>query len=54
VDWSILGSQIDQVHPGGTRRRKMQFEARMTCQPALDGRVFMGGVIVQNNMDVLA
>src|ERR1700746_749705 len=24
----------------------MQLEARMACQPALDGRMFMGGVIV--------
>ena len=26
----------------------------MTCQPALDGRVLMGGVIIQNDVDVLA
>jgi hypothetical protein len=26
----------------------------MTRQPALDGRMFMGGVIVQNDVDVLA
>src|SRR5215469_8607236 len=32
----------------------MQLEARMTCQPALDGRVLMGGVIIQNDVDVLA
>src|SRR6266478_745719 len=32
----------------------MQLEARMACQPALDGRMFMGGVIVQNDVDVLA
>ena len=31
----------------------MQLEARMTCQPALDGWMFMGGVIVQNDVDVL-
>src|SRR6201984_2970267 len=32
----------------------MQLEARMACQPALDGRMFMGGVIVQNDVDMLA
>src|ERR1700746_837799 len=32
----------------------MQLEARMTSQPALDDRMFMGGVIVQNDVDVLA
>ena len=31
----------------------MQFEARMTCQPAFDDRMFMGGVIIQNDVDVL-
>ena len=31
----------------------MQFEARMTCQPALDDRMFMGGVIIQNDVDML-
>ena len=32
----------------------MQLEARMACQPTLDGGMFMGGVIVQNDVDVLA
>lgn len=32
----------------------MQLEAWMTSQPALDDRMFMGGVIVQNDVDVLA
>src|SRR5215469_311705 len=32
----------------------MQLEARMTSQPALDDRMFMGGIIVQNDVDVLA
>jgi hypothetical protein len=31
----------------------MQLEARMTYKPALDGRAFMAGVIVQNDVDVL-
>src|SRR5271165_5507858 len=45
---------FDQVHPGRTGGRKMQLEARMACQPALDDGMFMGGVIVQNDMNVLA
>jgi len=32
----------------------MQLEARTACQPALDGRMFMGGVIVQNDVNMLA
>jgi hypothetical protein len=32
----------------------MQFEARMAYQPALDSWMFMGGVIVQNDVVVLA
>jgi hypothetical protein len=45
---------LDQVHPGGAGGRKMQFETRMARQPALDDRMFMGGVVVQNDVDVLA
>src|ERR1700751_591840 len=45
---------FDQIHPGRTRARKMQPEARMACQPALDGRMFRGRVIVQNYVDMLA
>ena len=45
---------FDQIHPGRTGGRKMQLEARMACQPALDDGMFMGGVIVQNDVDVLA
>lgn len=45
---------FDQVHPGRTGGGKMQLEARMTCQPALDDRMFMGGVIAQDDVDVLA
>jgi hypothetical protein len=29
----------------------MQFEARMTRQPAIADRMFMGGVIIQNDVD---
>ena len=32
----------------------MQLEARMACQPALDEGMFVGGVVVQNDMNVLA
>ena len=32
----------------------MQFEARMTRQPAFNDRMLMGGVIIQNDVDVLA
>jgi hypothetical protein len=32
----------------------MQLGARMTCQPAFDDRMFMVGVIIQNDVDVLA
>ena len=32
----------------------MQFEARMTRQPAFNDRMLMGGVIIQNDVDALA
>src|ERR1700722_16684368 len=32
----------------------MQFEARMTRQPAFNDRMLMGGVIIKNDMDALA
>jgi hypothetical protein len=32
----------------------MQFEARITGQPAFDALVLMGEVIIQNDVDVLA
>ena len=31
----------------------MQLKAGMACQPALDDGMFMGGVVVQNDVDVL-
>src|SRR5580692_8117373 len=32
----------------------MQFEARMTRQPAFNDRMLVGGVIIQNDVDALA
>src|SRR6201998_1610262 len=32
----------------------MQFEARMTRQPAFNDRMLMGGVIIQDDVDALA
>src|SRR5258705_10968923 len=32
----------------------MQFEARMTRQPAFNDRMLMSGVIIQNDVDTLA
>ena len=41
---------FDQVEPGGAGRREVQMKARMTQQPALDGRGFVGAVIVDDQM----
>jgi hypothetical protein len=42
---------FDQIEPGGAGRREVQVEAWMTQQPALDGRGFMGGVIVDDQVE---
>ncbi len=40
-----------QVEPGRARRREVEMKARMTQQPTLDGRGFVGGVIVDDQME---
>ena len=40
-----------QVEPGRARRREVEMKARMPQQPTLDGRGFVGGVIVDDQME---
>ena len=52
----LLGDHIepdlDLVQPGGVGRRQMDMEARMRGQPAPDPRVFVSGVVVDDQMDI--
>ena len=41
---------LDEVQPGATRRNEVQMAARMTGQPAVDGRTSMGTRIVEHQM----
>ncbi len=50
----IAEEALDHIHPGGTGWGKVQFETRMAFQPTPDARMFVSGVIVQNDVDVLA
>lgn len=38
--------------PGSRGRREVQMEARMLLEPALDGRRLMGGVVVDDQVEV--
>src|SRR4051794_32067572 len=40
------------VDPGRVRRREVQVKTRMSEQPAVDERRLVGGVVVQNEVDV--
>src|SRR6266481_7418547 len=40
-----------QVEPGRAGGREVELKARMTQQPTLDGRGFVGGVIVDDQME---
>ena len=43
---------LDLVEPAGVGRRVMNVIAPMACQPRLDPRMFMGGVVVRDQMDL--
>ena len=43
---------FDLIEPARRGRREVDMVARMTDQPALDGRRFMGGVVVHHQMHV--
>ena len=43
---------LDEVEPGARRRREMQDEAFVSCQPAFHGRCFVGGVVVEDQMQI--
>ena len=41
-----------QVEAGRARRREVEMKARMTQQPTLDGRGFVGGVVIDDQMQL--
>src|ERR1700737_5337516 len=43
---------LDEVEPGAGRRREVQDEAFASCQPAFHGRCFVGGVVVEDQMQI--
>src|ERR1700683_20398 len=43
---------LDQVEPGSAGRREVQVEARMAQQPALDRRGFVGGGVIDDQMEL--
>src|SRR5439155_14105609 len=38
--------------PGSTGRREVDVESRMPLQPALDGGMFVGGIVVHDQMEL--
>ena len=52
----LVGEQrepaFDLVEPGGAGRREVEVVARVAGAPGVDGRRFMGGIIVEHQMDV--
>ena len=48
-----LGEEaLDHVEPGSGGRREVEMETRMGPEPTLHGRGFMGGVVVDHEMEV--
>ena len=43
---------LDQVEPGSARRREVQVEAWMTRQSVLDRRSLVGGVVIDDQMQL--
>ena len=43
---------LDEVEPGAGRRREVQDKVFVSCQPALHGRCLVGGVVVEDQMQI--
>ena len=48
----VIEPDFNLVEPRRVRRHIMHVPARMKCQPALDGRMFVSGVIIHDHMDI--
>jgi len=49
---SQLGEEaLDAVQPGTRRRHEVESPARMPSEPSADLRLFVGGVVVEDNVD---
>jgi hypothetical protein len=59
-DSTLYGTTLQQpeprlhlIHPARARRREVEGEARMLCEPGRYERVFLGVVVVEQQMDLL-
>jgi hypothetical protein len=43
---------LDEIEPGAGRRREVRDKAFVSCQPALHGRCLVGGVVVEDQMQI--
>ena len=43
---------FDQIQPRRTGRREMKVEPAVACQPALHAGMFVGGIVVDDQMQV--
>ena len=43
---------LDEIEPGAGRRSEVQDKAFVSCQPALHGRCLVGGVVVEDQMQI--
>ena len=48
----VAEESLDQIEPGCTGRREVQMEARMLGQPGADLGVLVGGVVVDDQMQI--
>jgi len=49
----VAKKPLDHIQPEAAGRDKMQVETRVTRQPSLYIRVFVGGVVVEDEMEIL-
>ena len=50
----ITKEPLDHVEPGGARWREVKVEVRVTLLPSLDLVMLVRGVVVANDMNILA
>jgi len=43
---------LDEVDPGAGRRREVQDEAFVSCEPALHSRCLVGRVVIKDQMQI--
>ena len=48
----VAEETLHHVEPRTARRREVHVEPRVSCQPSLNLRMFVGGVVIRDQMDV--